>query len=139
MSVATRSLVEEARREKLAALRERGILPFEYGYDKTHTAREAIDAYSPDEELPVRMAGRIVAFRPHGRTTFGHVADHSGRVQFFVRRDEVGDDVYSTLKLLDLGDHVGLEGVMFTTKTGECSPERSAACAIPGGSNSGSR
>jgi lysyl-tRNA synthetase class 2 len=117
--VAARSLVEEARREKLAALRERGILPFAYGYDKTHTAREAVKGYSPDEEIPVRLAGRIVAFRPHGKTTFGHVADHSGRVQFFVRRDEVGDDVYSTLKLLDLGDHVGLEGVMFTTKTGE--------------------
>jgi lysyl-tRNA synthetase class 2 len=111
--------VEEARREKLAALRERGISPFAYGYDKTHTAREAVEAYSPDEELQVRVAGRIVAFRPHGKTTFGHVADHSGRVQFFVRRDEVGSDVYGTLKLLDLGDHVGLEGVMFTTKTGE--------------------
>ena len=43
--------MEEARREKMAALRERGILPFAYGYDKTHTAREAVEAYSPDEEL----------------------------------------------------------------------------------------
>jgi len=103
----------------MAALRERGILPFAYGYDKTHTAREVVEAYSPDEELQVSLAGRIVAFRPHGKTTFGHIADHSGRVQFFVRRDEVGDEVYSTLKLLDLGDHVGLEGVMFTTRTGE--------------------
>jgi len=111
--------VEEARRGKLAALRERGILPFEYGYGKTHTAREAVNGYSPDEELSVRVAGRIVAFRPHGKTTFGHVADHTGRAQFFVRRDEVGDDAYRTMKLLDLGDHVGLEGVMFTTKTGE--------------------
>ncbi|UCD23931.1 MAG: lysine--tRNA ligase [Gemmatimonadota bacterium] len=119
MSVVTRSFVEEARREKLAALREQGILPFEYGYDRTHTTAAAVESYAPDAEVPVRVAGRIVALRPHGKTTFGHVADHTGRVQFFLRRDEVGDDIYSALKLLDLGDHIGLAGVMFTTKTGE--------------------
>ncbi len=119
MSVVARSFVEEARREKLAALREQGILPFGYGYDKTHTALAAVDGYAPDAELPVRLAGRIVALRPHGKTTFGHMADQTGRAQFFVRREEVGDDAYRALKLLDLGDHVGLEGVMFTTKTGE--------------------
>jgi len=119
VTVETRSFVEEARREKLTALRERGVVPFEYGFARTHTAAAALEDYSTDEEVAVRVAGRIVALRPHGKTTFGHVSDHSGRLQFFVRRDEVGDEPYSLLKLLDLGDHVGLEGVMFSTKTGE--------------------
>jgi len=61
-----------------------------------------------------------VALRPHGKTTFGHVQDHSGLVQFYARRDELGDDQYELFnKLFDLGDHVGLEGFMFQTRTGE--------------------
>ncbi len=119
MSVAARSYVEEARREKLAALRERGIEPFRYGYKRSHTATQAIEAFNPAGDVSARVAGRIVAFRPHGKSTFGHLADHTGRVQFYVRRDEVGDEGYQLLKLLDLGDHVGVEGFMFRTKTGE--------------------
>jgi lysyl-tRNA synthetase class 2 len=119
VTVPVRSFVEEARREKLAALRERGIVPFAYRFARTHTAAAALEAYKSDEEIPVRVAGRIVALRPHGKTTFAHVSDHTGRIQLFVRRDEVGDESYGLLKLLDLGDHVGLEGVMFRTKTGE--------------------
>lgn len=119
MSVATRTYVEEARRDKLASLRELGIEPFAYRFGRTHTALEAVAAYRPDVETKVRLAGRIVALRPHGKTTFGHIADHTGKAQFFIRKDEVGDEQYHMLKLLDLGDHVGLDGLMFTTKTGE--------------------
>ncbi|UCG87289.1 MAG: lysine--tRNA ligase [Gemmatimonadota bacterium] len=120
MTLETRSFVEEARREKLAALRERGVVPFEYGFARTHTAVTALEDYtSSDQEVAVRVAGRVIALRAHGKTTFGHVSDHTGRVQFFLRRDEVGEEQYRLLKLLDLGDHLGLEGVMFRTKTGE--------------------
>jgi lysyl-tRNA synthetase class 2 len=119
VTVEARSFVETARREKLAALRERGVIPFEYGYARTHTAHAARESYRPDQEVAVSVAGRIVALRPHGKTTFGHVADQTGRLQFFVRRDEVGEGPYGVLRLLDLGDHVGLEGVMFRTRTGE--------------------
>ncbi len=117
--MAARTYVEEARREKLSSLRQLGIEPFGYGFVRTHTAQAAIAEYDPEIEKSVRVAGRIVALRPHGKTTFGHVGDHTGKVQFFVRKDEVGDDQYRILKLLDLGDHVGLDGHMFTTKTGE--------------------
>ncbi|MEJ2236793.1 MAG: lysine--tRNA ligase [Gemmatimonadales bacterium] len=117
--MATRTYVEEARREKLASLRESCIEPFEYGFGRTHTALQAVAEYQSDTESEVRLAGRIVALRPHGKTTFGHIADHTGKVQFFIRKDEVGDEPYHMLKLLDLGDHVGLDGFMFTTKTGE--------------------
>jgi lysyl-tRNA synthetase class 2 len=119
VSLATRSFVEEARREKLAALRESGVAPFAYGYNRTHTIKEAVDGYVPDKDLHVSLAGRIVALRAHGKTTFGHMADHAAKVQFFARRDEVGDETYELLKLMDLGDHIGVAGVMFTTKTGE--------------------
>ncbi len=120
MSGQSQSYVEEARRDKLNALRERGFEPFAYGYKRTHTAHDAIGAYNPDHEVAVDVAGRIVALRPHGKTTFGHVQDHSGLVQFYARRDELGDDQYELFnKLFDLGDHVGLEGFMFQTRTGE--------------------
>jgi lysyl-tRNA synthetase class 2 len=121
MSVDIRSFVEEARREKLAAIRELGVEPFAYGYDRSHTARAAIDAYgdAPDAEVQVRVAGRIVARRGHGKTTFAHLADASGRVQVYLRKDQLGDQAYELVKLLDLGDHIGVAGHMFRTKTGE--------------------
>ncbi len=119
MSEPPQSYVKEARRGKLNALRELGIEPFAYGYMRTHTAVEALKEYDPEQEVAVSAAGRIVALRPHGKTTFGHIQDHTGSLQFYVRRDELGDDAYELVKLLDLGDHVGLEGFMFRTRTGE--------------------
>jgi lysyl-tRNA synthetase class 2 len=119
MSEQTQSYVEDARRSKLEALRERGIEPFAYGYNRSHTASEAVRAFSSEQEVDVNVAGRLVALRPHGKTTFGHIQDQTGSVQFYVRRDELGQDGYELVKLLDLGDHVGLEGFMFQTRTGE--------------------
>lgn len=119
MTVELRSRVEEARREKLDALRARGIQPYAYGYDRTHMAAEAIAAYSTDEQVRVRVAGRLISRRGHGKTTFGHLRDGTGRVQVYLRRDDIGDDAYELVKLLDLGDHVGIAGYMFRTKTGE--------------------
>jgi lysyl-tRNA synthetase class 2 len=119
MSGEQQSYVEEARREKLNALRERGVDPFAYRYERTHTAAEAVDSYQSEREIDVDVAGRIVAMRPHGKTTFGHVQDHTGSVQFYARRDELGEAAYELIKFLDLGDHVGIEGFMFQTRTGE--------------------
>ncbi len=119
MSEQSATYVEAARREKLQALRERAIEPFAYRYERTHTAADALAAFDPEQQASVKVAGRILALRPHGKTTFGHVQDHTGAVQFYVRRDELGDEQYSLLKLLDLGDHVGIEGYMFKTRTGE--------------------
>jgi lysyl-tRNA synthetase class 2 len=119
VSAVARTYVEEARREKLTALRDAGIEPFGYAYPRSHTAQEAIAQHGVDPQVTVRVAGRIVAYRPHGKTTFGHLGDHTGRVQFYARRDEIGDPAYDVLKLLDLGDHIGVTGYMFRTKTGE--------------------
>ena len=121
MTAPVRAYVEDARRQKLAELRERGIEPFPYGFERTHTTTQAVAEFGTNDPVTVRVAGRIAALRPHGKTTFGHVQDHEGRLQFMARKDELGDDVYQLLKLFDLGDHIGIEGVMFATKTGETS------------------
>jgi len=114
-----RSFVEEARREKLGQLAGLGVAPFGYGYDRTHTAEAALAAYREDARVPVRVAGRVVARRGHGKTTFLHLADQTARVQVYFRRDDLGDGDYGIVKLLDLGDVIGVSGYMFRTKTGE--------------------
>ncbi|MGH7678068.1 MAG: lysine--tRNA ligase [Gemmatimonadaceae bacterium] len=115
------NFVLKARREKLDQLVARGVVPFAYGYDRSHTAAEAVAALGDGvEEGPsVRVAGRLVAWRGHGKTAFAHVGDDTGRVQVYFRKDALGDDPFSLLELLDIGDLVGVEGPLFRTKTGE--------------------
>ena len=114
------NFVLRARREKLAALEQQGIAPFAYGFDRTHDAAGAIAALGGADEGPaVRVAGRIVSWRGQGKTVFAHVADMSGRVQLYFRRDDLGDEVFARLKLFDIGDVIGAQGHMFRTRTGE--------------------
>ena len=116
-----RTYVEEARREKLAAVRELGVNPFAYRFDRSHTSAEALAAYHDDmgEAGPlVRVAGRVTALRGKGKTAFAHLEDVAGRIQVYFRQDELGPE-YALVKLLDLDDHIGIEGVLFRTRTGE--------------------
>ena len=113
------SFVEAARREKLKELVRRGIAPYAYRFDRTTLARDAVAAYGAGDETRHALAGRLVAMRPHGKTTFAHLADASGKLQLYFKLDELGADAYGALELLDLGDCVGVEGPLFTTKTGE--------------------
>jgi lysyl-tRNA synthetase class 2 len=114
------NFVQVARREKLAALEALGIAPFAYAYDRTHSAAEALGAGPAEGEGPVvRVAGRIVAWRGHGKTIFAHLADMSGRVQLYFRKDHLGDDVFALLEQLDIGDVIGVAGPLFRTRTGE--------------------
>jgi lysyl-tRNA synthetase class 2 len=119
MSAPAPSFVEAARREKLKALKERGIAPFGYQFRRTHTAQQALAAFSADGDVPVRVAGRLVSLRGHGKTTFAHLEDPTGRIQLYFKRDDLGEAGYELVKLLDLGDVVGLSGELFRTKTGE--------------------
>jgi lysyl-tRNA synthetase class 2 len=117
-----RSFVELARRDKLAELRSRGVEPFPYRFARSHTAAEALAALpvSAEGDGPaVAVAGRLVALRAHGKTTFAHLADATGRIQLYFKQDELGADTYELLELLDLGDHLGVEGPLFRTRTGE--------------------
>ena len=115
------NFVMRARREKLAALEALGVAPFAYRFERTHSAKQALELLPEGvEQGPVvQLAGRIVAWRPHGKTVFAHLADSDGRIQLYFRRDELGDDVFAQLDLYDIGDVIGLSGPLFHTRTGE--------------------
>ena len=66
-----------------------------------------------------RLAGRIMSYRSKGKVTFGHIDDGVGRIQLYIRKEEVGEAPYEIVKLMDLGDFVGVEGYLFRTRTGE--------------------
>jgi lysyl-tRNA synthetase class 2 len=121
---ADRSFVEQARREKLEALKARGVAPYAYRFERTHTAAQALALWtapppSDPEALRVAVAGRLVSLRDHGKSFFFHLADVSGRIQLYVKKDVVGEDAFALVQLLDLGDHVGVHGTMMQTRTGE--------------------
>ena len=112
--------VEAARREKLKELIERGVAPFAYRFDRSATANAALAAYrGEDDETRHSLAGRLVALRPHGKTTFAHLEDSTGKIQLYFKGDELGADQYGVVELLDLGDHLGVEGRLMKTRTGE--------------------
>jgi len=114
------NFVLRARREKLAALEAIGAQPFAYRFARTHDAAGAIAALGSAEQGPVvRVAGRVVAWRGQGKTIFAHLADMTGRVQLYFRRDDLGEEAFGRLKLFDIGDVIGVEGPMFRTRTGE--------------------
>ncbi len=117
------------RREKLQALEEAGIPPFAYRFERSHRTDGALAAFteaedgeliSPEGEGPtVRVAGRIMSWRGHGKSAFAHVEDGGGRLQLYFRLDILGEEAFERLDLTDLGDWIGVEGVLFRTRTGE--------------------
>ena len=115
------NFVQKARREKLDALVAAGVSPFAYGYDRTHQTADAVASLAEgvEEGGPVRVAGRLVAWRGHGKTAFAHLADASGRIQLYFRRDELGEATFAQLALYDIGDVVGVSGALMRTRTGE--------------------
>jgi len=116
------NFVQRARREKLDALVAQGVSPFAYSFDRTHHAADALRLHPADQHEEgdaVRVAGRIVAWRAHGKTTFAHLADDTGRIQLYFRRDQLGDSTYAKLDSFDIGDVIGVGGPLFRTRTGE--------------------
>jgi lysyl-tRNA synthetase class 2 len=115
------NFVQKARREKLDALVAAGVPPFAYGFARTHQAAEAVAALPEGAETgdTVRVAGRLVAWRGHGKTAFAHLADASGRIQLYFRKDDLGDATFEQLALYDIGDVIGVSGPLMRTRTGE--------------------
>jgi lysyl-tRNA synthetase class 2 len=112
---------ERHRREKLGALQALGIRPYAYGYSPTHTAAAALKLYSDElgEQGPeVSVAGRVQSWRSKGKTTFGHLEDATGRIQLYLRADDLAS-AWELVRLLDLDDYVGVRGRLMKTKTGE--------------------
>ena len=117
------NFVLQARREKHDALVAAGIPPYAYGFDRTHTAAQAhasgADLIADAHGDRVSVAGRLVSWRDKGKTVFAHLADESGRIQLYFRRDALGDVVWEQLRHFDLSDVIGVTGALFRTKTGE--------------------
>jgi lysyl-tRNA synthetase class 2 len=112
--------VLQARREKLAALQALNVAPFGYGFDRQHLAAACPALLGDAAEGPVvQLAGRVVAWRAHGKSTFAHLGDPSGRVQLYFKKDVVGEALWALCALLDLGDVIGVRGPLFRTRTGE--------------------
>lgn len=133
MVTEARSYVLEDRLRKLEDLRGRGIEPYAYSFRVSHSSADAQRLFSETEatgntetELSVQVAGRLVALRAHGKTTFAHLADRDGRIQLYFRINDLGDELYSVLSLLDIGDWIGAEGALFRTRTGEITVRVSA-------------
>ncbi|PJF36197.1 MAG: lysine--tRNA ligase [Candidatus Thermofonsia Clade 1 bacterium] len=121
--------LEAERLEKLQRLRERGIDPFPGSVQRTHTIAQAISAFIEQEgrgeaaePIDVSICGRLRAIRSSGKLSFAHVEDGTGKVQLFIRQDNVGEETYTLFKReLDLFDFVQADGVMMRTRTGEIS------------------
>lgn len=112
----------KVRREKLAALQEAGKDPFQITkYNVTHHSQEIKDRYGELEGKSVSVAGRIMSKRIMGKASFCNVQDLQGNIQSYVARDSIGEESYADFKKYDVGDIVGIEGEVFTTKTGEIS------------------
>ena len=111
--------VMKARLEKLSQLRKMGINPFSYKFTRTHRAQDILVQFDKFEEKNIALAGRIMALRRMGKAAFAHVMDNSGRMQIYVRKDQVGETTYEIFNLMDIGDIVGISGKVFKTRAGE--------------------
>ncbi len=109
------------REEKLSRWRALGVEPYAYRYEPTHTAARILgwgDSVTAEPGERVRVAGRVMALRGHGKAGFAHLLDGTGRIQLYFRADALGDR-FARYELLDVGDWIGVEGPVFRTRTGE--------------------
>ena len=112
------------RREKLARLREAGRDPFHVvRFDRTHLTIEISQDFDSLEGAEVRVAGRLMGLRRHGKATFADLQDGSGRVQLLFRQNRLGEERYQELELLDVGDLLGAAGAVMRTRAGEVTVE----------------
>ena len=116
----------QQRRKKLTEIEALGHACYPDKFEWTHTARLVAEKFGERtaeqlaaEHVDVRVAGRIVALRPHGKAAFGHILGDGARLQFYVKLDVVGAEQFKLFQLLDLGDIIGVSGHLFRTKTNE--------------------
>lgn len=118
----------KVRREKLHILREKGLDPFGKRFERTHQSEDIIATYHElekeeleEKEISVTIAGRIMTKRGKGKAGFAHIQDLSGQIQIYVRKDAIGEEAYEIFNTADLGDIIGVTGVVFKTQVGELS------------------
>ncbi|HPE68491.1 MAG TPA: lysine--tRNA ligase [Thermotogota bacterium] len=120
--------IRETRIQELQAIREKGVNPFPYRFDRTHTTQQIGQTFSSlepgqtKEEEQIRTAGRIMAIRDHGKSAFFVLKDFFGTIQAYIRKNEVGEEAFAFFKEhVHTGDFLGIEGFPFKSKTGELS------------------
>jgi len=112
----------QIRRDKLAALRDAGNDPFTITkYEQTHHAAEIVENFEELEGQPVSVAGRLMTWRDMGKASFVDLRDGSGRIQIYIRIDELGEEAYAEFNTWDVGDIIGVKGTAFRTRRGEIS------------------
>ena len=112
----------QIRRDKLKALQDAGMSPFEITrYDVTHHAQEVKDHFDALEGQTVSLGGRLMSKRGMGKVSFCDLQDKSGRIQIYARKDEMDEEAYNRFKKYDIGDIVGVRGQVFRTQKGEMS------------------
>jgi len=113
-------ILRQERMEKADKLRRMGIEPYPYKYQPTHSAKSIIDNFPGlENSAEVKVAGRLRLIRRMGKASFADMHDASGKIQIYLRQDDIGEKLYDAFKLLDIGDIIGVKGIPFRTKTGE--------------------
>ena len=122
--------IEQPRLEKLSRIINRGINPYPHKYHRTHSSSEAIELFEKsaganptDTPHEVSLAGRVTAARFMGKAAFFDIRDGSGKIQAFFRRDSLGDESYELLRDIELGEFIGVSGILFKTRSGEITVE----------------
>jgi lysyl-tRNA synthetase class 2 len=118
----------QVRRDKMEALREKGVDPFGGKFERTNTAKQILDTYGDlskeeleEKAVTVTIAGRLMSKRKQGKASFAHLQDVTGRIQIYVRLDRVGEEQYEIFSTADIGDWLGVSGTVFKTNRGETS------------------
>ncbi len=112
----------QIRRDKLKALQDAGMDPFEkVRYDQQYYSVDILNNYDELEDKVVSLAGRMMSKRIMGKASFAHILDYKGGIQIYVKRDDIGEEPYAQFKTYDIGDIIGVVGKVFKTRTGEIS------------------
>jgi lysyl-tRNA synthetase, class II len=109
----------QVRRQKMEALREKGVEPFGRKFEADHYSVAIIDGFDQLEGKEVTVAGRLISIRSHGKASFAHLQDYRGQIQIYLRQDQLGPEKYELLDLFDIGDFIGVRGEVFRTQKGE--------------------
>ena len=112
--------IREVRLDKLKKLRELGCDPFAAErFERSYSARQLLDRFDSFQGRTISFPGRIVSQRIMGKAAFAHISDGDAKIQAYFKKDDIGDRSWEAFQLLDVGDHVGVHGELFLTKTGE--------------------
>jgi lysyl-tRNA synthetase class 2 len=106
--------------EELNELKGKGIEPYAYSFEIDSDSQKIKETFKEGENQNVKIAGRLIGLRRMGKASFAHIQDHKGKIQIYLKRDDIGE-AYDAFKLMDLGDIIGVGGFVFKTKTGEIS------------------